>query len=35
MVIDGSPPVRAVPDQFATGFAEPVDFLEASLFRGH
>jgi hypothetical protein len=34
MVIDGSPPVRAVPDQFATGFAAPPDFLEALLFRG-
>jgi hypothetical protein len=34
MVIDGSPPVRAVPDQFATRFAAPLDFLEAPLFRG-
>ena len=34
MVIDGSPPVRAVPNEFATGFAAPLDFLEAPLFRG-
>ena len=34
MVIDGSPPVRAVPDKFAAGFAAPLDFLEAPLFRG-
>jgi len=34
MVIDGSSPVRAVPDEFATGFAAPLDFLEAPLFRG-
>jgi hypothetical protein len=34
MVIDGSPPVGAVPDEFATGFAAPLDFLEAPLFRG-
>jgi hypothetical protein len=34
MVIDGSPPVRAVPDEFATGFTAPLDFLEAPLFRG-
>jgi hypothetical protein len=34
MVIDGSPPVRPVPNQFATGFAAPLDFLEAPLFRG-
>ena len=34
MEIDGSPPVRAVPDQFAAGFAAPPDFLEAPLFRG-
>jgi hypothetical protein len=33
-VIDGSPPVGAVPDEFATGFAAPLDFLEAPLFRG-
>jgi hypothetical protein len=32
MVIDGSPPVGAVPDEFATGFAASVDFLEALLF---
>ena len=32
MVIDGSPPVGA--DEFATGFAAPLDFLEALLFRG-
>jgi hypothetical protein len=34
MVIDGSPPVRAVPNEFAAGFAAPPDFLEAPLFRG-
>ena len=34
MVIDGSPPVGALPDQFAAGFAAPLDFLEAPLFRG-
>jgi hypothetical protein len=34
MVIDGSPPVGAVPNEFATGFAAPLDFLEALLFRG-
>ncbi len=34
MVIDGSSPVRAVPDEFATGFAASLDFLEALLFRG-
>jgi hypothetical protein len=34
MVIDGSPPVRAVPDEFAAGFAAPLDLLEAPLFRG-
>ena len=34
MVIDGSPPVRAVPNEFATGFATPPDFVEAPLFRG-
>ena len=34
MVIDGSPPVGAVPDEFATGFAASLDFLEAPLFRG-
>ena len=34
MVIDGSPPVGAVPDEFATGFAAPLDLLEALLFRG-
>jgi hypothetical protein len=34
MMIDGSPPVGAVPDEFATGFAAPLDFLEALLFRG-
>ena len=28
MMIDGSPPVRAVPNEFATGFAAPLDFLE-------
>ena len=33
MVIDGSPPVGAVPDEFATGFAASLDFLEAP-FRG-
>ena len=32
MVIDGSPPVGAVPDEFATGFAASLDFLEALLF---
>ena len=34
MVIDGSPPVGAVPDEFATGFAAPLDVLEALLFCG-
>jgi hypothetical protein len=34
MLIDGSPPVGAVPNQFAAGFAAPLDFLEAPLFRG-
>jgi hypothetical protein len=34
MVIDGSPPVGAVPDQLAAGFAASLDFLEALLFRG-
>ena len=34
MVIDGSSPVRAVPDEFATGFAASLDLLEALLFRG-
>ena len=33
-LIDGSPPVRPVPNQFATGFAAPLDYLEAPLFRG-
>ena len=34
MVIDGSPPVGAVPDEFAADFAASLDFLEAPLFRG-
>ena len=34
MVVDGSPPVGAVPDEFATGFAASLDFLKALLFRG-
>jgi hypothetical protein len=34
MVVDGSPPVRAVPNEIATGFAASLDFLEALLFRG-
>ena len=34
MVIDGSPPVGAVSNEFAAGFAAPPDFLEALLFRG-
>ncbi len=34
MVVDGSPPVGAVPDEFATGFTASLDFLEAPLFRG-
>ena len=34
MVIDGSPPVGAVPNEFAAGFTAPLDFLEALLFRG-
>ena len=34
MMIDGSPPVSAVPYEFATGFAAPLDLLEAPLFRG-
>src|SRR5580693_272052 len=34
VVIDGSPPVGAVPNEFAARFAAPFDFLEAPLFRG-
>ena len=34
MIVDGSPPVGAVPNEFAAGFAAPPDFLEAPLFRG-
>jgi hypothetical protein len=34
MVVDGSPPVGAVPNEFAAGFTAPLDFLEAQLFRG-
>ena len=34
MVIDGSPPVGAVPNEFATGFAASLDVLETPLFRG-
>ena len=34
MVIDGSPPVGAVPNEFAAGFAAPFDFLEAASFCG-
>ena len=34
MVIDGSSPVGAVPDEFATGFAASFNFFEAPLFRG-
>jgi hypothetical protein len=34
MMVDGSPPVGAVPYQFAAGFTAPLDFLEAPLFRG-
>jgi hypothetical protein len=34
MVIDGSPPVGAVPNEFAADFAASLDFLEAPLFRG-
>src|ERR1700730_12180832 len=34
VMIDGSPPVGAFPDQLATGFAASLDFLEAQLFRG-
>jgi hypothetical protein len=34
MVIDGSPPVGAVSNEFAAGFAASLDFLEALLFRG-
>ena len=34
MVIEGSPPVGAIPDEFAAGFAASLDFLEALLFRG-
>jgi hypothetical protein len=34
VMVDGSPSVRAVPDQFAAGFAASLDFLEAPLFRG-
>jgi hypothetical protein len=31
MVVDGSPPARAVPNQLAIGFAVPPDFLEMPL----
>jgi len=31
MVVDGSPRARAVPNQLATGFAAPPDFLEMPL----
>ena len=34
VMVDGSSPVRAVPNEFATGFAASLDFLEAPLFRG-
>jgi hypothetical protein len=34
VMVDGSPPVGAVPNEFATGFAAPLDFLKAPLFRG-
>jgi hypothetical protein len=34
MAVDGLPPVRAIPDEFAAGFAASLDFLEAPLFRG-
>jgi hypothetical protein len=34
MVVDGSLPVGAVPNQFAVGFAAPLDLLEALSFRG-
>ena len=34
MVVDGSPPVGAVANEFATGFAAPLDFLKALLFHG-
>jgi hypothetical protein len=34
MVIDGPPPVGAVSNEFAAGFAASLDFLEAPLFRG-
>jgi hypothetical protein len=34
MVIDGSPPVGAVPNEVAARFAASLDFLEALLFRG-
>ena len=34
MIVDGSPPVGAVPNEFAAGFAAPLDLLEALLFRG-
>ena len=34
VMVDGSPPVGAVPNEFATGFAASLDFLEAPLFRG-
>ena len=33
MMIDGSPPVRAGPDQFAAGFAASLDALEVLFFR--
>ena len=34
MMVDGSPPVGAVPNEFAADFAASLDFLEAPLFRG-
>jgi len=34
MVIDGSSPVRAVPDEFATGFAASLDELSLNLGDG-
>ena len=34
VMVDGSPPVGAVPNEFATGFTAPLDFLETLLFRG-
>jgi hypothetical protein len=35
MVIDGSPPVGAVPNEFAAGFAAPLDLIRRNGFGRH